>query len=283
MNTNTNDTATVGDNSAAVTLTDAAHEAIIANRKGEKICGAAYNRALHAVAHLMQPADGRRPWEAMLVAKDKSGDIVYGPMFIGLDHAFNPNLEPRDSAGKEIRAAKTEIIRLVASLVFGIDDATKADDQFIRRVVQGARVLVANLDTADIELSPKGYLRAPLGVMKDAPDADKAKESEIEAYEASKDKLITLDGGANTTARLLQRLAPKPEPRTPQPAHDDDGASFVASLKLVLACVQSFTGAEGECDIAPTKAIESLMHDIMLASQVYFAVYGAHAEETKAA
>lgn len=269
----------IGDNSV-ILLFDQAKEAALLNRVGVSKCDKAQHAAVYVLCQLWAS------FERQVIVKDKDDGVLYSRI-VSLDIASDKANPPKNRDGSTCRQAQGAIIAMIALEIFGLDaeHTTAADRAFIGRCLSLARNIVVKVDPEQVTLSKRGSLQVPMSVMVDAPDPAKAKESVIEDYERNSDKPFTLDSlqGERSLANLARRVAPPIIPRLAQPVQDDKGASFVGSLKLVLACVQSFTNAEGECDIAPTREIDELMHDIMIASQAYFTTYEAYVEVTKVA
>lgn len=211
---------------------------------------------------------------------DKNDEPVAYRSFELTDYIDSKANPPRADDGKVWRAMQSAMLNAVCKQVFNLepDQITNAIKTRLAQNLPIVGNLLANVDPEAVTLSPRGSLCVPMELMVARPDPEKAKESVIEAYARDIGSSYVLDGSqGRTIADLGRKVKPEGDKRAPQTVSDntDKPKAFAASIAFTTACVQSFIGDDGECDIAPTDTLDASLWLLKASLDAYFEANGA--------
>lgn len=205
---------------------------------------------------------------------DKNGHTVEQESFTLAEYVNPDNVPYNENNTKNIKLMAARTIA-VMSRVFGITEPNAAEKQLLIRSLPVVQYLARmDYDLTDVTLSKRNNLCVPFEAMNAAPDASKATANELKRYDAMIGESWEIDGkGGNSLAQLSRMATPKKERASQAASSDaDKGASFVASAKLVTACVQRLMNEDAEDDMpSPNEDARVALFDLMITLTGYFA------------
>lgn len=216
----------------------------------------------------------------MLAYETMSFTAIWKEKEDGVDRAHRHDFDLKEYMTKEMKnangsrnnkatKARTEAIMFK---VFGVEDASPAQLQSLRRCVEMAKNFIANGYTSDdVKITSRGYLEIPYKLMHDEPKAD-ASDRDLKTWEKNKDDTETLDGiNGMSITKFAQRIKPETTRAAQSPSTPADASqSFLTAIKYASSVLEAMTDEKGESNLAPNEPMRQEMHDLLVRLNKYF-------------